>query len=159
MKIDIICVGKLKEQYLRDAVEEYTKRLSRYCRVSIIEVKDETAPANHSSGEGEKILLAEADRIKKHIKDYSFIVALDIKGEQVTSEEFAERLQKMMLLGSSNITFIIGGSMGLHPSILTSSNWRLSFSKMTFPHQLMRVILCEQLYRGFTILKGEPYHK
>ena len=159
MNIDIIAVGKLKEQYLRNAVEEYTKRLSWYCTLSVFEVKDEMAPADPSPGEREKILQAEGARISKYIKEGSYIIALDIKGEQIDSEAFAGRLQDLMLKGNSRLIFIIGGSLGLHPSILTSANWRLSFSKMTFPHQLMRVILCEQLYRSFTILKGEPYHK
>lgn len=159
MNIAIVCVGKLKEHYLREAVEEYTKRLSRYCMISVVEVKDEMSPINPSTGEMEKILLAEAGRIKKSIKDGSYIVVLDIKGEQVTSEALAQRLQDLMLRGKGHLTFIIGGSLGLHSSILTSADWRLSFSKMTFPHHLMRVILCEQLYRSFTILKGEKYHK
>ena len=159
MNLDIICVGKLKEQYLRDAVKEYTKRLSRYCKVTVYEVKDEMAPVSPSSGEAEKILQAEAKRITKYIKDDSYIIALAIKGEQVTSEVLAERIQDLMVRGSSHFTFIIGGSLGLDSSLLEAANWRLSFSKMTFPHQLMRVILCEQLYRSFTILRNEPYHK
>jgi len=159
VNIDIICVGKLKEQYLRDAVQEYTKRLSRYCKIHIVEVKDEMAPANPSFGDEERILLAEGDRVAKKIREGAYVIALDIKGEQVSSEALAQRLQERMLQGSSHFIFIIGGSLGLHASILEASDWRLSFSKMTFPHQLMRVILCEQLYRSFTILKGEKYHK
>lgn len=159
MNIDIVCVGKLKEKYLREAVDEYIKRLSRYCKVSVLEVRDEMAPAGISTGDFEAILQAEAERIRKNIKQGSYIIALDPKGEQVTSEALAERLQDLMLRGRGYLTFIIGGSLGLHSSILTSAHWRLSFSRMTFPHQLMRVILCEQLYRSFTILKGEPYHK
>lgn len=159
MNINLICVGKLKEKYLREAVEEYTKRLSRYCKVTVFETKDEFAPSNPSMGEKEKILQTEGARISRYIKEGSYLIALDINGEQVSSEALAGRLQNLMLRGSSNMTFIIGGSLGLDASLLASAKWRLSFSKMTFPHQLMRVVLCEQLYRSFTILKGEPYHK
>lgn len=159
MHIEIICVGKLKERYMREAVQEYCKRLSRHCKTAIFEVKDEAAPVNSSFKEEEQILLVEGERITKQIKPDSYVIALDLKGEQVSSEALAERLQHRMLQGSSHFTFIIGGSLGLHSSIVDSANWRLSFSRMTFPHQLMRVILCEQLYRSFTIIKGEPYHK
>ena len=152
-------MGKLKEQYLRDAVKEYTKRISRYCRIEIFQVKDEVAPTKPSFGEEEKILLAEGERVAKHIKQDAYVIALDIKGEQVNSEALAQRLETLMLRGNNHFTFIIGGSLGLHDSVLDRANWRLSFSKMTFPHQLMRVILCEQLYGSFTILKGEKYHK
>ena len=159
MYVEIICVGKLKEKYLRDAAQEYMKRLSRYCKVEIIEVKDEILPSCFSPGDMERVLKTEAERIKKNMKEGSYIIALDISGEQVSSEDLAERIQALMLRGRSRLTFIIGGSLGLHSSLLETAHWRLSFSKMTFPHQLMRVFLCEQLYRGFTIMKHEPYHR
>lgn len=159
MNVDLICVGKLKEKYLREAVEEYTKRLSRYCTISVFEVKDEMAPADPSPGEREKILLTEGERIRKYLKEGSYVILLDIQGEQVSSEALAQRFQDLMLQGNSHFTLVIGGSLGLHSSLIKAASWRLSFSKMTFPHQLMRVILCEQLYRSFTILRGEKYHK
>lgn len=159
MKIEIIAVGKLKEQYLREAVKEYSKRLSRNCNLVVYEVKEEVVSSHPSVAEREHALRGEGERIKKHIKDGAFVVALDIKGEEASSEALAHNLEELMLQGKSHFTFLIGGSFGLHSSVLDRANWRLSFSKMTFPHQLMRVILCEQLYRSFTIQKGEPYHK
>ncbi len=159
VNIDIISVGKLKEQFLRDAVKEYAKRLNRNCNLVVFEVKEEVVASHPSPAEVEQALRGEGKRIKKHIKEGAFVVALDIRGEQISSEALAQRLESLMLRGKNHFTFIIGGSLGLHSSILENANWHLSFSKMTFPHQLMRVILCEQLYRSFTILKGEPYHK
>ena len=158
MYVEIICVGKLKEKYLRDAVQEYMKRLSRYCKVEVIEVKEEIVPSCFSPGDMERVLKTEAERIKKNIKEGSYIIALDINGEQVSSGDLAERIQALMLWAGAALPLLSGAALG---SIFSSgtAHWRLSFSKMTFPHQLMRVFLCEQLYRGFTIMKHEPYHR
>lgn len=159
MNIKIIAVGKLKENYLKDAVAEYGKRLQRYVRLEIIEVRDEPVPNSPSRADMMQVLTTESCRIQQHIKDASYMVVLDIKGQGLTSEALARKVEQLMLRGNSRITFIIGGTLGLHPSILSQAHLRLSFSKLTFPHQLMRVILLEQLYRCFTIIKSEPYHK
>lgn len=159
MNITIICVGKLKEKYLKDGVDEYLKRLGKYCSIKIIEVDDEKAPEKLSLADEEIIKKKEAERIKRYIKDSSYIIVLDIMGKSSSSEEFAAFLHKLSINGFSDITFIIGGSIGLSYDILDNANHKLSFSKMTFPHQLMRLILLEQIYRGFKIIKGEPYHK
>ncbi|CDF59012.1 23S rRNA (pseudouridine(1915)-N(3))-methyltransferase RlmH [Thermobrachium celere] len=159
MNIIIISVGKLKEKYLKEGINEYLKRLSKYAKVDIIEVPDEKAPDNLSPKEEELVKEKEGQGILKHIKDNMYVVALDIKGKQLSSEELAEFLSQRALLGESSIAFIIGGSLGLSQSVLNRANYKLSFSKMTFPHQLMRLILLEQIYRGFRIINGEPYHK
>lgn len=150
--IKIITVGSIKEKYLKDAIDEYTKRLSKYTNIDIVEVKDEglVEPTKAMSLEEEKIL--------KHINDKDYIITLEIEGKEFTSEEFAEKLDKIQL-ESSNITFIIGGSYGLSQSIKDKSRLHLSFSKMTFPHQLFRVLLLEQIYRAFKINNNESYHK
>lgn len=159
MNITIIGVGKIKEKYLVSAINEYKKRLSRYCKLNIVEVSDEKAPENLSQKEMEQIKNAEGERILKHIKDGMYVVALDIKGKMLSSEDLSDKLQTLGVGGHSNIAFIIGGSLGLSESVRSRSDFKLSFSPMTFPHQLMRVILLEQVYRGFRIMKGEPYHK
>lgn len=159
MNITIITVGKLKENYLKDGIDEYLKRLNKYCNIKIIEVLDEKAPENLSFADEEIIKSKEAERIKKHIKDNSYVIVLDIMGKSNSSEEFAGLIQRLGVNGFSDITFIIGGSIGLSYDILDRAAYKLSFSKMTFPHQLMRLILVEQIYRGFRIIKGEPYHK
>lgn len=159
MNITIISVGKLKEKYLKEGINEYLKRLSKYAKVDIIEVPDEKAPDNLSPKEEEMVKEKEGQGILRHIKDNMYVVALDIKGKQLSSEELAEFLSQRALLGESSIAFIIGGSLGLSESVLNRANYKLSFSKMTFPHQLMRLILLEQIYRGFRIINGEPYHK
>ncbi|GFR36263.1 23S rRNA (pseudouridine(1915)-N(3))-methyltransferase RlmH [Thermobrachium celere] len=159
MNITIISVGKLKEKYLKEGINEYLKRLSKYAKVDIIEVPDEKAPDNLSPKEEEMVKEKEGQGILRHIKDNMYVVALDIKGKQLSSEELAEFLSQRALLGESSIAFIIGGSLGLSQSVLNRANYKLSFSKMTFPHQLMRLILFEQIYRGFRIINGEPYHK
>ncbi|SEG00973.1 23S rRNA (pseudouridine1915-N3)-methyltransferase [Caloramator fervidus] len=159
MNIDIICVGKLKEKYLKDGIEEYKKRLSRYCNINIIEVPDEKAPENISQKEEDIIKQKEGFGILKHVKDNSFVIALEIKGKMMSSEELADFIKERQVTGDSNLTFIIGGSIGLSKEVLQRANLKLSFSKMTFPHQLMRLILLEQIYRAFKIIKGEPYHK
>lgn len=159
MKINIICVGKIKENYLNDAVKEYSKRLSRYCKLQIIEIPDEKAPENYSNKEKEIIKSKEAASIIKHIKGNSFILTLDLKGKMLSSEEMSYLIKDCGLRGHSNLNFIIGGSLGLSNKILSRANFSICFSKMTFPHQLMRVILLEQLYRSYKIINNEPYHK
>lgn len=159
MKITVITVGKIKEKYLKDAIAEYSKRLSKYCKLEIIEVADEKTPDNASEVVEDGIRSKEAERILKYVKDDAFVVTLEIQGKLLTSEELAEKIEKLGVQGTSHITFIIGGSIGLGKEVLTRSNFALSFSKMTFPHQLMRVILLEQVYRSYRIISGEPYHK
>lgn len=159
MNISIISVGKIKEKYLRDGIDEYKKRLSRYCSIEIIEVPDEKAPENLSDKEEEQIKINEGLSILRNIKEGTFIIALDIKGKSLSSEELSDSISNLALTGKSSIAFIIGGSLGLSKEVLDKSHYKLSFSKMTFPHQLMRMILLEQIYRGFRIMKGEPYHK
>lgn len=159
MNITVISVGKLKEKYLKEAIEEYTKRLQRYCKISIIELQDEKTPDNASEKEELQIKSKEGEAILKNIKDNSFVIALDLKGKMLSSEEFSLYIGELGVSGKSDIVFVIGGSLGLSQEVLTRSNYKLCFSKMTFPHQLFRVMLLEQIYRGFRIMKGEPYHK
>lgn len=159
MKITILCVGKIKEDYLKKAIAEYEKRLSRYCRLEFIEVPDEKTPDGASAAMEEQIKEKEAERILKHLKTEDFIYTLEIKGKQPDSLAFAEEIQQLGVRGVSHIQFVIGGSLGLHQKISALSNCKLSFSNMTFPHQLMRVILVEQIYRAYRINMGEPYHK
>ena len=159
MNIDIICVGKIKEKYLTDAISEYAKRLSRYCTLRILEVSDEKTVENASDLLCEKIKYAEAERIQKYIKKDSMLVTLEIDGKMLSSTELATNIDKWGVDGYSDIQFVIGGSIGLHKSIIEKAKCHLSFSKMTFPHQLMRVILLEQIYRSYRIINNEPYHK
>lgn len=159
MNITIISVGKLKEKYLKQAVEEYSKRLQRYCKLDIIELNDEKTPDNASPKEEQQIKEKEGQAILKSIKDNSFVIALDLKGKMLSSEEFASFVQDSNTRGISSFTFVIGGSLGLSQEIINRANYKLCFSKMTFPHQLFRVMLLEQIYRGFRIIGGEPYHK
>ena len=159
MKITVITVGKIKEKYLKDAIAEYSKRLSKYCKLEIIEVADEKTPDNASGVVEDAIRSKEAERILKHVKDDSFVITLEINGKQLASEELADKIETLGVQGTSHIIFIIGGSIGLGDEVLQKSNYALSFSKMTFPHQLMRVILLEQIYRSYRIINGEPYHK
>ena len=159
MKINIICVGKLKEKYLSDAISEYSKRLKRFCSFSIIEVADEKIPDNASSSTEKQILKREAEKIQKHISDDDFVFALCVEGTQLSSEDFSSKISSVTLGGKSTIDFIIGGSLGLDECIKKRSNFLISFSKMTFPHQLMRVVLAEQIYRAFKINANEKYHK
>ena len=159
MQIDIIAPGRVKERYLRDAIEEYSKRLSRYCRLNIIEVTDEKTPEHASDGVERQIKVKEGERIAKHLRDGAFVIALAINGKQLSSEELATRIDDLGLRGVSHIQFVSGGSIGLDDTILRRADFKLSFSKMTFPHQLMRVILLEQIYRAYKINAGEPYHK
>ena len=163
IKIDIICVGKIKESFYRDAVSEYSKRLSRYCTLSVYETADEKTPDKASDTEIQGILSTEADRINalldKPAMQGAYIITLEINGKQLSSEELASKIEKLSVDGVSHILFIIGGSLGLHNSVISRASFHLSFSKMTFPHQLMRVVLLEQIYRGFRIINHEPYHK
>ena len=159
MNISIIAVGKLKEKYLKQAIEEYSKRLSRYCKLEVIELPDEKTPDNASEKEEQQIKEKEGRLILSKIKDNSYVVAMDLKGKQITSEEFASFISNCGVTGNSNIVFIIGGSLGLSEGVIKRANYKLCFSKMTFPHQLFRVMLLEQVYRGFRIINNEPYHK
>ena len=159
MKIDIIAVGKVKEKFYREAIDEFAKRLSKYCKLQIIEVADEKTPDGASEAVEEQIKAKEAERILKNVKDEAFVFTLEIHGKKYDSVEFANRMNSLGVQGKSHIQFVIGGSLGLHDSVSARSDAKISFSDMTFPHQLMRVILLEQVYRGFRIIAGEPYHK
>ena len=159
MKLRVICVGRLKEKFYTDAVNEFKKRLSRFAEVEIVELADEKAPEKLSDAELEQIKLAEGRRILGKLADGETVVALDIRGVQLSSTELAEKLKNLMLEGKSRIAFIIGGSNGLSSEVLTRADFKLSFSKMTFSHQIFRIMLVEQLYRAFKIINNEPYHK
>lgn len=159
MKITILTVGKIKEKYLKDAIAEYVKRLSRYCKLEIVEVADEKTIENASQVLETQIRDKEAERLMKYIREDAYVITLEIKGKQLTSEELSEKINQLGIQGKSHIIFVIGGSIGLGDEILKLSDYALSFSKMTFPHQLMRVILLEQIYRSYRIINGEPYHK
>lgn len=159
MNIRLITVGKIKEKYIQEGIKEYSKRLSRYCSLEIIEIDDEKAPENLSVKEMEIVKEKEGERILAKIPQSSFVISLVIQGKQLSSEELAEKIDTLMVEGVSDISFIIGGSLGLSNEVINRSNFKLSFSKMTFPHQLMRMILLEQVYRAWRIIKGEPYHK
>lgn len=159
MNINVITVGKIKEKYIRDGIEEFSKRLRSYCDLKIIEVQDEATPDKASEKEEEKIKEREAERILKHVPKNTYLITLVIEGKQLSSEGLAEKIEHLGIDGISDITFVIGGSLGLKEEIIRQSNYKLSFSKMTFPHQLMRLILLEQIYRSFRIIRGEPYHK
>ena len=159
MKITIICVGKLKEGFYVKAVEEYAKRLQAYCKLEIVELADEKTPDGASAAEERKIKELEGQRILKSIKDDALVIALAIEGKMMSSEEFSAEIDRIGLQGGSHIVFIIGGSLGIAEEIKNASQGRVSFSDMTFPHQLMRVILLEQIYRGYKIISKEPYHK
>lgn len=159
MQITILTVGKMKEAFFRDAIQEYQKRLSKFCTLQIFEVADEKTPDNASLNQVNLILKKEGERLLKRIPSSSLIIALAIEGKALTSEELASYISQKEVHGCSHITFIIGGSLGLSQTILNKADLSLSFSKMTFPHQLMRVILLEQVYRSYKIKNNEPYHK
>ena len=159
MKITVITVGKIKEKYLRDAIAEYAKRLSRYCKLEIVEVADEKTPDQASETVEEQIRDKEGERILKYIRDDMYVITLEIGGKMLSSEELADKINMLGIRGQSSVAFLIGGSIGLGREVLKRSDYALSFSKMTFPHQLMRVILLEQVYRSYRIINGEPYHK
>ena len=159
MKITVLAVGKIKEKFYRQAIEEFEKRLSRYCRLEIIEVSDEKTPDHAGKAEENLIKDKEGERLLKYIRDTAYVCAVAFDGEQLDSVAFSRKINQLGLDGKSSIFFVIGGSLGLHEQVLKRADYRLSFSKMTFPHQLMRVILLEQIYRSFRIINGEPYHK
>ena len=159
MKIKIVTVGKLKEKYLKDGIAEYSKRISRFAAVEMIELADEKTPDRASDSENEKILDLEGNRILSKIGDREFVVVLAIEGKTLSSEEFSKQLEQASINGFSTLTFVIGGSLGLSPQVKKRANLSLSFGRLTLPHQLMRLVLVEQIYRAFTILQGSPYHK
>lgn len=159
MNISIITIGKLKEKYLKQGIDEYLKRLTPYAKVEIIELPDEKAPENLSDIEMEQVKEKEGERILSKISDDTHVIALAIEGKMKSSEQLAKDLDQLATYGKSKVAFVIGGSLGLSPAVMKRSNDTLSFSKMTFPHQLMRLILLEQVYRAFRINRGEPYHK
>jgi 23S rRNA (pseudouridine1915-N3)-methyltransferase len=158
LTIQIICVGKLKESYLKSAIDEYSKRLSKYCKLDIVELPDEKIPEKLNTTLTDEIKSKECNNIIRHIKKDSYVIALDLKGKQFTSEEFSSEIEKISMT-SSNITFIIGGSLGLTNELLNLCHQKICFSKMTFPHQLIRVFLLEQIFRAFKISNGETYHR
>lgn len=159
MKITLIAVGKIKEKFYTEAIGEYAKRLGRYCKLEIVQVADEKTPDKASAQEELQIKKREGERILSQIKDGSYVIALAIEGKMLDSEELAEKINQLGISGQSQITFLIGGSLGLSGEVLGRADYLLSFSRMTFPHQLMRVILLEQVYRSCRIIAGEPYHK
>lgn len=159
MKVTVICVGKVKEGFYRDALAEYGKRLGKYCRLEIVEVSDEKTPDGASPLLEEQIKEREGRRILEKLREDAFVCTLEIGGKKLSSEGFARWMENLTVGGTSHVTFVIGGSLGLHESVSRRSDFSLSFSDMTFPHQLMRVILTEQVYRAFRIMHGEPYHK
>ncbi len=159
MHITVITVGRIKEKYLADGIAEYAKRLTRYCRLDQAEVPDEKAPETLSEKEMEQIKEREGERILAKIRESAYVIVLAIEGKQQSSEELAETIGKLSVEGNSEVVFVIGGSLGLSSAVLKRADTKLSFSKMTFPHQLMKLILLEQIYRGYRILKNEPYHK
>ncbi len=159
MKIRILCVGKIKEKFMREALGEYSKRLSRYIKLEITEVVDEKTPDSASEKEENQIRDKEAERLLKQIRQEDYVIALAIDGKMYDSVAFSKKLDRFGVLGRGSVVFVIGGSLGLGEQILERADESISFSKMTFPHQLMRVILLEQIYRGYRILRNEPYHK
>ncbi|MEI3520750.1 MAG: 23S rRNA (pseudouridine(1915)-N(3))-methyltransferase RlmH [Anaerosacchariphilus sp.] len=159
MKITCVVVGKIKEKYFTDAIKEYSKRLSRYCKLEIVELADEKTPDGASEAEEVAIREKEGERILKALKDDAYVIALAIEGKMLDSVELSQKIERLGVSGTSHIAFVIGGSLGLAPAVMKRADYALSFSRMTFPHQLMRVVLLEQLYRSYRILKNEPYHK
>lgn len=159
MRITLITVGKIKEKYFTDAIKEYAKRLSRYCKLEILELADEKTPDGASEAEEMQIKAKEGDRILKTIKDNAYVFALAIQGKKMSSEDFADNINRLGIGGDSHLMFIIGGSLGMDERVLKRADRLISFSDMTFPHQLMRVILLEQIYRAYRIIQNEPYHK
>lgn len=159
MKVTILTVGKVKEKFYQQAIAEFEKRLSKYCNLNIVEVADEKTPDNASESVEMQIKEKEGERLRKYIKDDAYVCALAIEGEMLDSEQLSDKIEKLGINGTSHIIFVIGGSLGIAPWILKRADYKLSFSRMTFPHQLMRVILLEQIYRSYRIMKNEPYHK
>lgn len=159
MKIKVVTVGKLKEKYLKDGITEYSKRISRFAKLEMIELADEKTPDKASESENQKILEIEGQRILSKVGDRDFVIALAIEGKTFSSEEFSKNLEEASIKGFSTLTFIIGGSLGLSSSVKNRANLSVSFGRLTLPHQLMRLVLAEQIYRAFTIQQGSPYHK
>ncbi len=159
MKITVLCVGKIKEKFYTQAVAEYSKRLSRYCKLDIIALPDEKTPDNAGEQMNIAIKCKEGERILANIKQDDYVIALAIEGKMLDSVELSQHIERLGIEGKSSIVFVIGGSLGLSKEVLDRADYKLSFSKMTFPHQLMRVILLEQVYRAYRIMKNEPYHK
>ncbi|MCY9150893.1 23S rRNA (pseudouridine(1915)-N(3))-methyltransferase RlmH [Bacillus haynesii] len=159
MNISIVAIGKLKEKYLKQGIDEYIKRLSAYAKVDIIEMPDEKAPENLSDQDMKIVKDKEGERILSKISPDAHVIALAIEGKMKSSEELADNMDRLATYGKSKVNFVIGGSLGLSDAVLKRANEKLSFSRMTFPHQLMRLILLEQVYRAFRINRGEPYHK
>lgn len=159
MKLKVITVGKLKEKYLRDGIAEYSKRMSRFAKLEMLELPDEKTPDRASQAENEQILHKEGQRILEKIADREFVIALAIEGKSLSSEAFSQYLSDLGVRGYSDVTFVIGGSLGLSPAVKTRANFLISFGKMTLPHQLMKLVLMEQIYRAFMIQQGNPYHK
>ncbi len=166
MKIDVICVGKIKEKFYRDALDEYKKRLSKYCNLNVIEVQDEKTPDKASAIEEVEIKRKEGEKILKYLggtgkgsDGKAYVITLEINGKEIDSVELSKKIDSLGVSGVSHIQFVIGGSLGLADEVIGRADYHLSFSKMTFPHQLMRVILLEQIYRSYRIISGEPYHK
>lgn len=159
MKITILCVGKVKEKFYQEAIKEFEKRLSRYCKLNIVEVADEKTQEQASDTEIAIVKNQEGNRILKVIKEEGYVICLAIDGKEIDSVQLSQKMDKLLVEGNSHIYFVIGGSLGLSDEVLRRADFKLSFSKMTFPHQLMRVILLEQIYRAFRISNNEPYHK
>ena len=159
MKITVLCVGKVKEKFFTDAIKEYSKRLSRYCKLEIVEVADEKTPDGASELVVSQIKEKEAERMEKYLPDSAYVIALAIEGKKLTREKLADKIDSLGISGTSHLVFLIGGSLGMSDRLLKRADYLLSFSDMTFPHQLMRVILLEQVYRSYRIIHGEPYHK
>lgn len=159
MNITIIAIGKLKEKYWKDAIAEYSKRLSKYCSLQILELKESLLRANPSPADEEAVKIAEGEEILSKIKKGDYVITLEIKGKALSSTDLADHMSKLALDGKSDIVFVIGGSLGLSPQVSRRADFKLSFSAMTFPHQMMRVILLEQIYRSFKINRREAYHK
>lgn len=159
MEIKIVTVGKIKEKYLNDGIAEYAKRLSRYCKLTFCQVADEKTPDKASDALNEQIKEIEGERLMKHIREQDYVIALAIDGKMLDSVELSRLVERLGIEGKSSIAFVIGGSLGLSEKVLKRADYKLSFSKMTFPHQLMQMILLEQIYRGYRIMNHEPYHK
>ncbi len=158
LNIHIVCIGKIKENYLKDAIKEYAKRLSKYCKLTILELPDEKIPDKLNENIANEIKKKESDNILNHIKKDSYIICLDLTGKELSSEQFSKNIENLSL-ETSSVTFVIGGSLGLSSDILKKAHQKICFSKMTFPHQLIRVFLLEQIFRGFKISHGETYHR
>ncbi len=159
MKITILCVGKIKEKYFTMAIDEYTKRLTRYCKLDIIEIPDEKTPDDASEAIETQIKKIEGEKLLKNMKDGAYVITLAIEGDMLSSVDLANKMERLATMGSSHLIFVIGGSLGLSKEVLDRADFKLSFSKMTFPHQMMRMVLLEQIYRAYRINSNQPYHK